>query len=52
MNLEVKEMDTTEIWHLFSFFGPQNVKTQYRVAAIFPEHFQSFTVALKIQLFY
>jgi hypothetical protein len=27
---------------------PKQFKREYRVAAIFPEHFQSFTVALKI----
>jgi hypothetical protein len=29
-----------------------NFQTVYRVAAIFPEHFQSFTVALKKHFFY
>jgi hypothetical protein len=28
------------------------LKKIYRVAAIFPEHFQSFTVAVKIHIFY
>ena len=27
---------------------PKQFKREYRVAAIFPEHFQTFTVALKI----